>query len=244
MKSGVLKQIILITDGQSNIGGDPVISAKNAYNKNIIVNTIGIVNNEDSNDKALDEIVSIAKAGGGQYEYTQINNLYQTMKSVTIKTINQTIQQAVNKQLKEIMGQGLENIEPASRNKLLKYIEEYSAEIEISCCILMDCSGSMNKKIDEARYSIMDLLDSFNYRKGKVNLAVIAFPGSKLENFEVIHSFSDDICKLKTSIYGTRASGGTPTAPAIEKAISLIEEYSSESIIFEEEHMGLEKCYG
>ena len=244
MKTAVLKQIILVTDGQSNIGGDPVLSAKHAYSKNIIVNTIGILNSEDSKDNAYDEVMNIARAGGGQYEYTHIDYLYQTMKSMTIKTVNQTIQQAVNKQLKEILGQGLEDIEPKSRGKLLNYIEEYSSEIEISCCILMDCSGSMSKKLDEARYSVLDLVESLSNRKGKANVALIAFPGRGTESCEVVHNFTEDINRLKANLYETKASGGTPTAPAIEKAISLIEEFCNNSCLLDQGYEELEECYG
>lgn len=239
-KNVVLKQIILVTDGQSNIGGNPIDSAKEAYNKNIIVNTVGILNKGEKNNNAYDEVTNIAKAGGGHCEYTHIEYLYQTMKSLTIKTVNMTIQEAVNKQLKEIMGQGLESIEPSSRGKLLNYIEEFSGEIEISCCILMDCSGSMIKKIDEARYSILELMESFKNRKGRVNLAVIAFPGTKQENYEVIHDFEDELGNLKRNLYETKARGGTPTAPAINKAISIIEEYHME---FKEGIKELEESY-
>ena len=122
----VIKQIIVVTDGQSNMGGDPVTAAREAYCKDVIVNTIGITNEKQQDEKPLSEIINIAEAGGGVYEYTCIDELCQTMRSVTYQTVNKTIQEAVNKQLKEIIGQGLEDMTPASRSKILNYIDSYS----------------------------------------------------------------------------------------------------------------------
>ncbi len=65
-----IDQIILVTDGQSNIGGDPIEAAERAYRKGIIVNTIGVTDKNSSSDNALNEIVDIAKYGGGNYEYS------------------------------------------------------------------------------------------------------------------------------------------------------------------------------
>ncbi len=78
-----IKQIILVTDGQSNVGGDPIEAAENAYKNGIIVNTIGIVEQKGTSEDALNEIMHIAKAGGGNYEYTYIDELFQTMQSLT-----------------------------------------------------------------------------------------------------------------------------------------------------------------
>lgn len=223
--SATIKQIILVTDGQSNAGGDPVEAAKEAFQKNIVVNTIGIMNQRDQREKFLEEIVNIALAGGGNYEYTYIDDLYQTMQSVTYKTVNQTLQSIVNKQLKEIVGEGLHNMSPAERSKILNYIDEFSEEIDIQCCILLDCSGSMASKIHVARHSIIDLLSSFKGRKGKVELAVIAFPAENTEICKIIHQFGDDERELERSLYKIKTKGSTPTASAIHYAIDLMEEY-------------------
>ncbi|MDR5659122.1 VWA domain-containing protein [Serpentinicella sp. ANB-PHB4] len=242
-KDVLMRQIILVTDGQSNVGGDPVVSASKAFKKNIVVNTIGIVDKQDVNDQACDEINNIAKAGGGQYEHTFIDHLSYTMQSMTMKTVNQTIQEAVNSQLKELIGQELENMAPPTRSKLLDYVERFSEEVQIDCCILMDCSGSMAKKIDEARYSILDLMKSFKARKGKVNLAVVAFPGSGASNCEVIHHFTDNIAELENRIYRINAKGGTPTASAIDQAIDLIEAFNG-GINKSGEILEMEECTG
>ncbi len=44
----MLKQIIIISDGQSNTGPNPVNMAALAFDNSIIVNTIGIIDNEEN----------------------------------------------------------------------------------------------------------------------------------------------------------------------------------------------------
>jgi len=217
-----IKQIILVTDGQSNVGGDPVEAAAKAYKNGIIVNTIGIVDQKNSNEDALNEIVHIAKSGGGNYEYSYINELFQTMQSLTYKTVNQTLQDVVSKQLKAMIGQDINSMEPNSRSKILNYIDSFSDDVGVQCCILLDSSGSMANKIHIARHSILDLIHSFKGRKGKVDVAVIAFPGEDLHKCKVLHNFNDTPDKLERSLYDVNPKGGTPTALAIEEGIRLI----------------------
>lgn len=229
-RNTMIRQIILVTDGQSNVGGDPVVAARNAFNKNITVNTIGIINQKDQREEPFEEIVNIAQNGGGNYEYTYIDNLSQTMQSITYKTVNQTLQSIVNKQLKQIIGEDLNNMPPTERSKILNYIDSFSEEIAIQCCILLDCSGSMASKIHAARHSILDLISSFKGRKGKVELAIITFPGDTPESCEVVHHFYDDNSELERSLYKVKPKGGTPTAYAINYAAELIEQFSKNRI--------------
>lgn len=224
-KEVVIKQVIVVTDGQSNVGGDPVAAAREAYSKDIIVNTIGIVDQKQQDEKPLAEIVDIAEAGGGIYEYTYIDELFQTMQSVTYKTVNRTIQEAVNKQLKEIIGQNLNDMNPASRSKILNYIDTYSDEVALQCCILLDTSGSMANKILSARYSILDLMESFKTRRGRIATAVIAYP-VKEQHCGLIFDFDEDLKDLEERLYTIKTQGTTPTAPAIYYAIELIESYN------------------
>ena len=216
-----INQIILVTDGQSNTGGSPISAAKEAYNKNIIVNTIGLIGKNKEEEKPLAEIIDIAEAGGGIYEYTYIEELYQTMQSITYRTVNKTIQEAVNKQLGEMMGQGLDDIPPASRSKLLRYIDSFSDRIGLYCVIVLDTSASMGKKIPAARNSILDLLDSLKSRKGKVELGVVSYPGKK-EDSELIFNLGEKLDQLEERLYKIETRGVTPTAPAIYRATDLL----------------------
>lgn len=237
-KKPVIKQIILVTDGQSNTGGNPIDAAKRAFDRNIIVNTVGILDRNNQREEPIEEIVKIAKVGGGSYEYTYIEELYHTMQSLTYKTVNQTIQEAVNKQLKEIMGNGLDGMAPLERSKILNYIDSFSDEVRIRCCILMDASGSMNSKINSARYSILDLMNSFKGRKGKVDFAVIAFPGEKAQTCKTIYDFYNHEIDLERCLYEIKPKGGTPTAEAITFAVEMIENFKEDVIMELGEYTG------
>lgn len=229
-KEANIKQIIIVTDGKSNVGGDPVSAAKEAYYSNIIVNTIGIIDQRQEDEGPLAEIVGIAEAGGGLYEYSYIDELYQTMQSLTHKTVNKTIQDAVNKQLRDIIGQELDDILPESRSKLLHYIDSYSDVIHLQTCILLDTSGSMAKKILSARYSILDLVDSFKARGGRADIAVITYPGGGGENCKLLFNFDEDLACLEERLYTIETKGITPTGPAIYYAIETMKNYDKKNI--------------
>ncbi len=63
MSAGKLKQILLITDGCSNQGEDPVAMAALAKEKGITVNVIGVMENDVIDEKGLLEIERIAAFG-------------------------------------------------------------------------------------------------------------------------------------------------------------------------------------
>lgn len=224
-----INQIIVVTDGRSNVGGDPVTAVKEAALNNIIVSAIGIAGNREVDESPLEEIQKIAKNGGGEWELTYIENLGSTLQMVTQRTVNKTLSNVVNKQLKDIIGAELDDIKPKKRNKFVEYIENLSDEIHIKCCILMDCSGSMKSKIHRARESIIELMNSLNSRKGVSQVAVIAFPGKGKEATDIINDFSNDTEYVKKAIYNMEPKGATPTAPAIYRAIELFTNKSPNS---------------
>lgn len=63
-----MKQILLITDGCSNVGISPVIAAAQAKAEGIVVNVIGLLNEHEIDEMGADEIQEIARAGGGPVE--------------------------------------------------------------------------------------------------------------------------------------------------------------------------------
>ena len=223
MRAIEIDQIIVVTDGRSNIGGNPETAAAEAFENGLIVNTIGIV--EDlQKDETVDEVQQIARAGNGIWEYTTVGHLGRTMMGVTQKTVNKTIQTLVGNQLREIIGSGIEDIPPEKRNKIVQYMDELSEDARIRCCILMDCSGSMANKMNVAKQSVIELMNSLQGRTGKSKVALIAFPGDKGQPTKVIHSFTDDIKEIKSHIFELKAGGTTPTAAAINKAVRLFQE--------------------
>ncbi len=97
----MLKQIIIISDGQSNIGPNPGNMAALALDNSIIVNTIGIIDNEE--ESSIFELENIAESGGGICELTNINNLSETLSRVTVKSVYSTVEEMVSQELKEIL---------------------------------------------------------------------------------------------------------------------------------------------
>lgn len=95
-----MKQILLITDGCSNVGESPVLAAAHARQEGITVNVVGVVDYGTIGELGSREIADIAKAGGGLSRIASTSQLAQTIQMMTRKTVVQTIQQAVNKEVK------------------------------------------------------------------------------------------------------------------------------------------------
>jgi Ca-activated chloride channel family protein len=230
-KTVEFKQIILVTDGESNVGENPVDVAKRAYDKGITVNTIGIIDSSKK-EEPLVEIQKIATAGRGIWELTDINNLSQTMRMVTQKSVYKTIEEAVSKELKIVLGKGIEDIHPDSRKKIIDVIDKFGEEINIKCCIVLDLSGSMTDKIEIAKNSVKSLLRFLKERKGKTQIAVIGYPDENESLCNIISDFTEELDILEERIMNIRTGGTTPTGPALIKAITLFTgENEKESLI-------------
>ena len=61
----MMKQILLITDGCSNVGVSPVIAAAQAQTEGVTVNVIGVIDHGELGVLGSEEIQEIAAAGGG-----------------------------------------------------------------------------------------------------------------------------------------------------------------------------------
>lgn len=62
----MMKQILLITDGCSNVGVSPVIAAAQAHTEGVTVNVIGVVDQGELGMLGTEEIREIAAAGGDE----------------------------------------------------------------------------------------------------------------------------------------------------------------------------------
>ncbi|MFZ5966658.1 MAG: vWA domain-containing protein [Bacillota bacterium] len=217
-----INQLIVVTDGKSNIGGNPATVAAEAAKRSIVVNAIGIIGNDGEDDGALSEIEDIARAGKGIAQYSTVSNLGYTMHGVTQKTINKTIETIVGKQLKEMIGGDISDLPPRSRGKIIEYMERLGEETGIKCCVVMDCSGSMFNRMGTARQSVIDLFHSLKARNGKSEIAVIAFPGEQGEPCKIISNFTENIDLIKSRVLEMKAGGSTPTAAAMNRALQLM----------------------
>jgi Ca-activated chloride channel family protein len=220
LKAGTLKQILLITDGCSNQGGDPVAMAALANEQGISVNVIGVMENDIIDDKGLKEIEGIAMSGGGVHQVVYSQALSQTVQMVTRKAMTQTLQGVVNRELKQILGNKvtMEELPPEQRGEVMEVVDELGETVDLEVLILVDTSASMKEKLPTVKEALLDLSLSLNARMGGNQFAVFVFPG-KRNDVEKLMDWTPKLEAL-TSIFPKLQVGGiTPTAPAIREAL-------------------------
>jgi Ca-activated chloride channel homolog len=222
-KKGTLRQLLLITDGCSNQGEDPVAMAALAYEQGITVNVIGVLNENtpEYHRQGLKEVESIAMAGGGISQVVYATQLAHTVKMVTQKAMAQTIKGVVNAELQHILGSSatMENLPPDKRGEVMEVVDEMGEMMDLEVLILVDASGSMEDKMPTVQESLLDLSISLNSRIGNNEFSICAFPGKKKEVDELLGWTSklDSLGKIFSKI---TLGGITPTGPAIKEGIA------------------------
>ncbi|WAA12352.1 vWA domain-containing protein [Fervidibacillus halotolerans] len=220
MKQGTIKQILLITDGCSNEGEDPVAMAALAKEQGVTVNVIGVMKNDTIDEQGMKEIESIAEQGGGVSQVVYTEMLSQTVQMVTRKAMTQTLQGVVNRELKQILGSEteMEDLPPEKRGEVFEVVEELNDTVNLDVLILVDTSASMKYKLPTVKEALLDLSLSLNARTGNNRFSVFVFPGKK----QFVNKLMDWTPNLDTlpSIFSKLSSGGmTPTGPAIKEAL-------------------------
>lgn len=223
MQQGTLRQILLLTDGCSNSGENPVKCAEMAFNNGITVNVIGILDEEETDTEmheGFEEIQQIAKAGGGINQIVYKENLSQTVQAVTQQAMTQTLQGFVNKELLQIFGQKqtIEDIEPTKRGEVMELVEDLGELCKLEVLILVDTSASMRDKLLTVKEALIDLSINLHARTGENHFAIYQFPHRR----DAIGLISDWSRKLDpiSVIFPKFLSGGvTPTGPAIREAV-------------------------
>jgi Ca-activated chloride channel homolog len=221
MKTGTLKQILLITDGCSNQGDDPIAMAALAKEHGVTVNVIGVMDQDVIDDQGLKEIEGISLAGGGVSQVVYTHKLSQTVQMVTRKAMTQTLQGVVNKELKQILGKShtVEDLPPEKRGEVMEVVDELGETVELDVLILVDTSASMKQKLPMVKESLLDLSLSLNARTGENHFSVFVFPGKK-NDVEKLLDWSPRLESL-TEVFSKLTTGGiTPTGPAISEALS------------------------
>ncbi|MBM7543188.1 VWA domain-containing protein [Amphibacillus cookii] len=220
MRTGKLKQILLITDGCSNKGEDPTLIANMIREAGITVNVIGVLDQGDTDSDSLVEVEDIASSGGGvsQIVYPQV--LTQTVQAVTKQAMTQTLQGVVNQELRQILGdnQSIEALPPDQRGEVMEVVDELTETCDMQLLVLVDTSASMQKKLNTVKEALIDLSISMNARTGDNKFAIYSFPGRK-KALDKILEWSSDLDKL-SSVFPKLTSGGiTPTGPALKEAL-------------------------
>jgi Ca-activated chloride channel homolog len=220
MKTGTLKQILLITDGCSNQGEDPIAMAALAREQGITVNVIGVMEQDIIDEKGIKEIENIALSGGGVSQIVYAQNLSQTVQMVTRKAMTQTLQGVVNKELQQILGKSktVEDLPPEQRGEVMEVVDELGETVELEVLILVDTSASMKQKLPTVKEALLDLSLSLNARSGENRFSVFVFPGKK-KDVEKLLDWTPRLESL-TGIFSKLTTGGiTPTGPAISEAL-------------------------
>lgn len=220
MKAGTLKQILVITDGCSNKGEDPVAMAALAQEHGITVNVIGVLENDSIDENGVTEIEGIARAGGGISQIVYSENLSETVQMVTRKAMTQTLQGVVNRELRQILSKdaSLEELPPEQRGEVMDVVDELGETAELQVAVLIDTSASMKFKLPTVKEALLDLSLSLNARTGNNQFSVYIFPGKRADTDQLV-DWTPNLDAL-TSVFPQLTAGGiTPTGPAIREVI-------------------------
>lgn len=223
---GRVRQILLITDGCSNVGTDPIDAASLAKKQNVTVNVIGIVDKGDMGKTGKAEAMCVAEAGGGMCRIVLATELSATAQMMTHQTMQMTLAQIVNQELLQMMGKTANELPPTDRARVMQVVDKLEEEVTLELVAAIDTSASMKDKMPMVREAIRDLSLSLQARLGDSSVAVVAFPGTNDEMVKLVHPFKNEVdMPLLEAVFV--AKGGTPTGPAIEFALSLFEEHDS-----------------
>ncbi|KAB7704296.1 VWA domain-containing protein [Bacillus aerolatus] len=221
MKQGTIKQILLLTDGCSNHGEDPVAMAALAREQGITVNVIGIVDDEAADQRGFQEIDQIALSGGGISQTVYAKQLSHTVQMVTRQAMTQTLQGVVNEQLKKILHNEttMEALPPETRGEVMEVVDELGETANLEVLILVDTSASMKNKLPTVKEALLDLSLSMNARMGSNLFSLSVFPGKRKETEQLLE-WTPKLESLTTMFSRLSPGGLTPTGPAIREAIS------------------------
>jgi len=221
-----MNQILLITDGHSNVGESPVLAASRALAQDIIVNVIGVVDEGEAGRIGAEEIESIARAGGGMSRIVEPHMLTQTVQMMTQQTVVGTIRMTVNKELRSLLGvESVAELPPPKRAEVVRMMEELSETTRLRVALLIDASASMRPKLAAVEEAIRDLALSLQSRQGESAVAVFHFPGEDPHVPCVLDlPWTDRVDGLGKLFRNIRMQGTTPTGPALQRVVEYFRE--------------------
>lgn len=227
-----MKQILLITDGCSNVGMSPIVAAAHAKSEGITLNVVGVVDQGELGEYGATEIHEIAKAGGGLSRLVQTKELAQTVQMMTRKTVVQTIQVAVQKELQNVLGNhSIEALPPEKRSEVVRVMDELTETTELRVALLIDASASMRPKLSSVEEAIYDLMLSLQAREGKSEISVFHFPGSRQQEDCVIDlDWTSQLKGMQSIFPKLHMSGTTPTGPAIMHVVEYYAQLKARSV--------------
>ncbi|GEL78245.1 vWA domain-containing protein [Tenuibacillus multivorans] len=237
MNTGTIRQVLLITDGCSNQGEDPIQVSSMISQKGIAVNVVGVLDDEQTEEpEGLSEVNEIAKAGNGISRIVYADVLSETVQTVTRQAMSQTIQGFVSKELKEIFGKETkeEDLPPETRGEVQRVVEDLGESVDLQVLMLVDTSASMQHKMEAVKDAIDDFILSLQARTGNHYYSIYQFPARNQVVKELLPWTNDG--KRVAKVFPKLAAGGiTPTGAALKQVVRAfqdvpaLEEWSEES---------------
>lgn len=217
-----MKQIILITDGCSNVGIDPAAAAAQAYEEGIVVNVVGVLDGGDLGERGAAEVERIASSGGGMSRLVQARDIARTVQMMTRQTVAHTIRQVIHTELSAIMGQETDvaALPPGKRAQVVEVMDQLNEKAALQVALLIDASGSMRDKLPAAEEAVRDLMLSLQARRGRSELAVFHYPGGSDRAAELDLGWSADLSAPDKLFQKLNMKGTTPTGPAIIEVLN------------------------
>lgn len=221
--SELLKQIILITDGCSNTGLNPVVAAAHAASAGVTVNVIGVVDHGEIGKSGAAEAEAIAQAGGGMCRIVSLRELAQTVQMMTRRTVAQTIRQVVEQELKKTFAvDSVEKLSPVKRAHVVKVMDDLGETVSLRVCLLIDASASMRPKLRSVEEAVHDLSLSLEARSGQSEISVMYFPDGHELTAGVAVPWTKAPSEIRSVFRHLEMQGVTPTGPAIMSALQYI----------------------
>ncbi len=223
--NGEIKQIIVVTDAGHGLETGAIEAAKKAYDAGITVSAIGINNPQSNSEKGVQVVKGIAESGGGLWEYSFIEDLSKTMQDLTLKTAGRTIKQAVGRQLKAVIGDEIEDLEPKSKTKITDFINNYGENINLRCIVVFDVGESMGDNPVIMKKSVIEMFEGLRRRKGKSSIAVIFCTAENSGVYSTACDFTSEVYTLGQELEMIYPDGDISSGSPILKACELMHRY-------------------
>lgn len=217
--SEVMQQILLITDGCSNEGADPVKVALFATRQGIPINVIGVLDDGVLGEKGEREVIGIAVAGNGMYRFTKASELSKTVQMMTQHTMEISVQRSMSSRWGMNEFQSVVSLPPELRPSVAREVENAVEFAFLEVCLVIDLSGSMNPKRSYVVEAVRDLVHTLSSRSGRFQLDTIVFPDA---NGGIVRHLKVPATRLADAIGKIDPQGNTPTGPALALAIQTL----------------------
>jgi len=217
MGYGIIKQIVIVTDGHANAGCSPVEAARVAAAGGVTVSAIGILDGGQLGARGQREVEAIAAAGGGMANCVATPDLSRTLHAVTWQTTQCTLNVIINRELKKIAGVSWTELPPEKRGGVIDMMTGLADNIDLQMMLLLDTSASMTGKMPALLHSVQDLILTLQERKGRTHVLAARFPGRQ-QTLEILTNNAKQEFQWKN----LRPEGRTPTGPAILEAVQML----------------------